>query len=175
MAPKVGNPSPAVVHQRLKQSVDDLLDADRKNPDSGSVPTNERGNPWRPSKPGNNGAVDSKEAATTGKTAQAMYAAAAKTWGTKVVEGGGGNWVNKSYAQEEVSGRGLRDMEAHADSIVDRITDANGNISDAKLNQLPQIVNDYWKETFGNDPQNRATPDMVDAIVKLVRTAVDGD
>jgi hypothetical protein len=175
MAPKVGNPSPAVVHQRLKQSVDELLEADRKNPDTGTIPEKQRGNPWRASLPGNNGAVDAKEAATTGKTAQAMYAAAGKTWGSKVEEGGGGNWVSKSYAKQEVEGRELREMEAHADAIVDRITDDSGNISDAKLNQLPQIVADYWKQTFGNSPTDRATPDQIDAIVKLVRTAVDGD
>jgi hypothetical protein len=167
---RVSAPSVASVQQRLKASVDELMEADRKNPDQDMV--GPRGNPYGVP-PGNNGSVDKKEAATTSKTAQAMWGAAGKAFGDRVVEGGGGGWVEKAYAKSELSGVELRRLQMHAQAIVGNLAGPDGTISDDKLANLPTLISDYWVQNFGS--RQKLIPEQVDAIATLVKDAVAGD
>ena len=162
------------IQSNLTNAVKRLIDADRQNPATMLTPDMVRANPYmRPR--GDNGAVDKNEAKGVGHAfTESMFDAAASVEGRNILEGSTSNLRPSVLPAWEVSYGDLRATQSHLNAIVAGLeTDANGEVTQAALDNLPQTINDYFKTAWGNtrEPPRQVT---VDKLAALVREAATG-
>jgi hypothetical protein len=168
----------ATVIARLSAAAERLIAADAVDAATRRSDQDLDANPYRAA-PGDNGKVDSKEAAATHDAlAISLYDAAADYLGVVYEEGGGpGGFVDKIMPEFEVGYGELRLFEQHVERIVSRLdTDKAGTLDEAKMSGLAAAIASYSKEQFRGEPPSsaRLSPLAWGKVETAVRQAYAG-